>query len=841
MRARGPRPAFRFPHAARSLLVALLAACGGGGDAPPTSPPVTTVTAVTVTPPTVALVEGDSLALTATATLSDGSTGARNAIWTSSAPSIATVSSTGRVNAIAVGSATMTATIGSASATSTITVARRVAAIALDVSARALLIGETLAILPTVTFADGAPAAGKVLTWNSSSSAVATVNGLGVITAIASGSATITATVDGRIATVAITVRPPTQTTLNTASATSATIGAAGGVLTTTAAGISYRLEIPANALPVETVIRMTPIASLTNLPLSGGLVAAVDLQPSGLRFARPLTLRIGTTASAPAGLVLTGFSITGASPRTEREFATARSNEIVLAIKHFSAAGVGLGTNADVSSIPFNYSATPAAERAVNAFFDAARLTPANSALVLTTISAWFDAGVLPQLQSASNDSELTEALYAYDFWKFGVYELLSLPISGFEPQLLQRSAQWLEAVRPKLQQAITGNNQLCAAQRSLAALQNELFWHRWVTQFGLNTGDLQRGRVLEQLCVSLVVRNVRLPNPVQAGFPNDLDAEFALKFGANPTLVSIPVSVAFSGSGPTFAKTSPANSDANGAFTVAVTARNNAAFTVSLIGCLVMTFAEDICALETVNGTSLDLTGSYTGSFSSRITMANGTDILAFVPVNIQMTQTQNAITGTYDVMQFNGLRGILSATLSTTELLNFTLTQFAPCVGSFRGTSSITASTRRVQSLYAGSDCAGTHSNGVSDISPGTRGLRDFNGSWTTGFHASGRPMNLWFVAQSGTFLSISYSVLNTQTLELECQTSFQTHIAAGAEGFTAEYIFALTPLFPRGSTVTFSPDPSRARGARITTSQLGLQVTRLVNINPPELCR
>ena len=67
---------------------------------------------------------GSSHQLTATATLSDGSTAdiTSSVVWASSAPTIASVSSSGVVAAVATGTAQITATIGSVVGTFDITV-----------------------------------------------------------------------------------------------------------------------------------------------------------------------------------------------------------------------------------------------------------------------------------------------------------------------------------------------------------------------------------------------------------------------------------------------------------------------------------------------------------------------------------------------------------------------------------------------------------------------------------------------------------------------------------------------------------------------------------------------
>ena len=782
------------------------------------------VTAVAVSPAVAALVEGDTRDLQATVTLSNTSTGVRTATWSSSAATVATVSNVGQVTAVAAGTATITATVGGASGTAIVTVARRVATITLDVSARALVIGELVTITPKLAFSDNAAVTGKTVVWTSSALAVASVSPAGVVTALTAGITTITATVDGRGATALITVRSPAVTVLNSAAATTATIGPKGGVLTTTASGVTYRLEVPAGAVPTNTIIRMTPIVSIGNLALSGGLVAAVDLQPSGLKFARPALLRMGLPAPARAGLTLVGFSLTESNGRTTRELAAARSAEVVVSVPHFSAAGAAFGTTQDVQSMAPAITRNISTDQFVSTFISLASSGGAASNL-LQALIGWFDSGVLPQLQSATTDQELVSALGEYELWAFDSFSMFgTLSLSENDPSLQVRRLQFSNALSPKLLSAVQQNNSTCSSQKNLNALQNVLFWQSVAQSFGIATGALSRVSVLGSLCATVVVASSAFPDPVQSDFPNDLDVAFALKFGSSATLTPIPVAVTFSSSGATFAKPSPANSDAAGAFTVAVTATGNTPFTVNLFGCLALAGAEDVCGLHSVNGTSLNLTGAYTGRFSSRIQTSFGANFPVNVPINVSLVQNQNSIRGTYQVMEFNGPRGSVSATLTGSDLLNFTLSQFLPCAGSLRGAAQATLPARTIRATYAGSDCTGTHSNGVSDLELGTTSLTDFSGAWADALHSSGLPIRMWKVRQAGTTVFLEYSTLDVDGRRMQCRARFRGTVSAGSEVFSATLTGNLSPFddFSAGARTTWNPDLTFQRAARITTT-------------------
>lgn len=106
-----------------------------------------------------------------------------------------------------------------------------------------------------------------------------------------------------------------------------------------------YTLEIPAGALLGETEIRMVPAVGIGGLPLDGGLVGAVRLEPDGLVLLEPATLTIETpTPVDPAELI--GFGLAGVG--TEELYGypvEVEGNLIRLTLTHFSGYGAGRGT----------------------------------------------------------------------------------------------------------------------------------------------------------------------------------------------------------------------------------------------------------------------------------------------------------------------------------------------------------------------------------------------------------------------------------------------------------------------------------------------------------------
>ena len=81
-----------------------------------------------------------------------------------------------------------------------------VASVTVSPASASAPVGQTAQLTATPKDASGTPLAGRVVTWASTNTAIATVNGSGLVTGVAAGSATITATSEGKNGTAAVTV-----------------------------------------------------------------------------------------------------------------------------------------------------------------------------------------------------------------------------------------------------------------------------------------------------------------------------------------------------------------------------------------------------------------------------------------------------------------------------------------------------------------------------------------------------------------------------------------------------------------------------------------------------------
>lgn len=203
-----------------------IAACGGGGDGgtAPTPPAVATV-AVTLAQPSI--VVGSNT--TATAVLRDagGATLSNRTIaWSSSNPSIASVSDAGIISTLSVGEVTISATsegrVGSALLS---VIPPPVATITVTLAQPELLANTSTNATAVLRDANGNVLTNRSIAWSSSSSPVASVSAAGVVTALAAGSTMITATSEGRSGSAMLTVQLPPVATVTVSGASRVKVG----------------------------------------------------------------------------------------------------------------------------------------------------------------------------------------------------------------------------------------------------------------------------------------------------------------------------------------------------------------------------------------------------------------------------------------------------------------------------------------------------------------------------------------------------------------------------------------------------------------------------------------
>jgi uncharacterized protein YjdB len=168
------------------------------------------VASVLVAPSAANMLVGDTVRLTATTQDAAGTVLAGRAItWSSSNPSVVTVSSTGLATGASAGTATITATSEGKNASATVTVANvPVASVVITPATALVLVGASVQLVASPKDAAGNVLSGRAITWTSSASATATVTSTGLVTGVGAGAVTITAMSEGMTGSAAVTVNP---------------------------------------------------------------------------------------------------------------------------------------------------------------------------------------------------------------------------------------------------------------------------------------------------------------------------------------------------------------------------------------------------------------------------------------------------------------------------------------------------------------------------------------------------------------------------------------------------------------------------------------------------------
>lgn len=188
-----------------TLLVGGMTACNDDDDA--VTAPVINTNTVSVTPRVSSLRVGQTQQLAATLLDKTGATVSAGAVaWTSTEPTIATVSSTGLVTMLTTGSTAIQATIGGVTGIASLQGVASVATVSITPFSRNLRVAESLPLSYSLRDAAGNALLARAVTFTSSAPTVATISADGVVTGIAAGNTTITATSETRTATYNLTV-----------------------------------------------------------------------------------------------------------------------------------------------------------------------------------------------------------------------------------------------------------------------------------------------------------------------------------------------------------------------------------------------------------------------------------------------------------------------------------------------------------------------------------------------------------------------------------------------------------------------------------------------------------
>lgn len=167
------------------------------------------------------MVPGASQQFTATGQFSDGNSRVltTSLTWSTSDASVAAISNTGLANGLVAGVVTITAKSGTISGTATLNVTgagANLTSISVVPAASSIPVHTTQQFSATGSYADGSSSdLTALVTWKSGSTAVATVDINGIVTAVAPGTSTISASIGGVTGSTTLTVNAPTISSIS--------------------------------------------------------------------------------------------------------------------------------------------------------------------------------------------------------------------------------------------------------------------------------------------------------------------------------------------------------------------------------------------------------------------------------------------------------------------------------------------------------------------------------------------------------------------------------------------------------------------------------------------------
>lgn len=320
------------------------------------------VATVVLTPNASTIGVGGSVRLSAVPTDGAGNALAgRTVQFTSSTPSVATVSADGTVTGVAAGTATIRAESEGATGSATVQVTATTSVASVDVtpSTATLTIGGTRALAATPRTSSGAPITGRTVTWSSGAPSIVTVSATGVVTAVGAGTGQVLAQVDGVTGTATITVQRVPVASVAVSPATASVPArsavqlaatprdASGAALNDRVVAWSSSNESVASVSSTGRVVATAP-GTATVRATSEGVVGTATITVADAMRVSPDTLRLRDRGSnnRTGQLIVTDYAgrVVGASEVTWRT-----SNAAIAAV---DATGLVLGVNTGTTTI---------------------------------------------------------------------------------------------------------------------------------------------------------------------------------------------------------------------------------------------------------------------------------------------------------------------------------------------------------------------------------------------------------------------------------------------------------------------------------------------------------
>ena len=275
----------------------------------------------------------------------------------------------------------------------------------------------------------------------------------------------------------------------------------------TGADGTTYTLVIPAGALIGPETITLTPVAAVGDLPLSGGLEAAVELKPHGLVLLKQAQLTIDSPGLGPIAQQTPFYFHEGGEdfhlypillPEPGDDASVVR-----FPIEHFSTPGVGLGTQGDRDGVGDHPTARDQGQIAgqIAELLRQAREAdpngdgPVDSGLapaIESLMNSYYDGVIKPQLAAAEgnprNDALVRDAIADALSWVRNMQLYLS---GGGDPYTSTRTDDAMDRIERVLKAVYLDRWNRCSQDHELEVLPQLLTISRQAALLGYAWAD--------------------------------------------------------------------------------------------------------------------------------------------------------------------------------------------------------------------------------------------------------------------------------------------------------------------------------------------------------------
>jgi hypothetical protein len=336
---------------------------------------------------------------------------------------------------------------------------------------------------------------------------------------------------------------------LDTARKTTGEITPAGGTLSATAAdGTTFTLVFPENAVLSKLQVSMTPISNINDLPLTGGYIGAVHLEPEGMEFLEPVTLTIQAAQPFDASK-LKGFNSHEMGEEFYLQLMTVSGQTITMQLTHFSNPGAAVAN--DLDDLVIDLVPTDPRDR----FEHDLGLDLREDVKKAEQITKNFYGRVKGKLETArSETSTLKSAIRDFLTWRKAVSQL------GFDEVFKKEIFQGWTLVAEGIENAVDKAYTACAVNDDFTHVVDILGWISWVKnnprlapyfegklaafeQKASNcaTFDLTFEYVLEQETYAFgfddhIISNVRSNHRVQSTIEVSYSHEYGMLTGSAP-----------------------------------------------------------------------------------------------------------------------------------------------------------------------------------------------------------------------------------------------------------------------------------------------------------------